>query len=518
MLKDYIKKILVSCSFINICFIRVWTSLTTSENYFYQENIPNIADLAALIVNIIFLSLFFFFAILLFRKTKSSFLRMIWACFFFLTCIIPINFLRINLTDINFSFFSNIPKNLKVPLTLVACALLFFLLKFHLNRLLKIIYVLLLIISPLLVLNILNASLKISRNNALKPVLPIETQISDSQIQHPKQKVILMIYDALDYHNLFVSQNAAQLPHLTQFKEQSLFAKKALSPSNCTLNSIPSYLMGKTVMKAKAIDAYNAHVLLKGANEYISFNAFTPNLFQKIKQQGSHLAVVGWHFPYCKLFGNFLDECTSINSGHVSYGSSSKDFLGKMFEQVHSLNPLYRRIHTVNNFYRFNAQISSSLQNDNIDFLYIHWPLPHNPIIFDSQKNEVSPLVFSNDNNLNLMLLDKTLGLHLSEIEESSWKDAIIIITADHGWGIRPADAFDWIRRIPFFMRLPNHMKFDPIDLPFDTLLLYDLVPKLINKEITSSEEIKSFIQKNAGIFEEENKILEATDQAMHSK
>lgn len=514
--KHSLKDLLVALSFVNLCFIRVWTSLGTSENYFYQENVPSFIDLAALIANILVLSLAFFLAILLFRRTRSSTLRIILACFFFSICIIPLNFLRINLTDINFTIFSNLPKIIKITITLTSCALFFYLVKIHLSKSLKITYALLLIISPLLLLNTVNAFLKISKNNTIKPNLTLKAPTSESQVQASKQKVILMIYDALDYHNLFISKNTAGLPHLTQFKNQSMFASQALSPSNCTLNSIPSYLMGKTVVKAKAIDAHNAQVLLKGANEFSSFNGFMPNFFQKIKQQGTHISVVGWHFPYCKLFGNFIDQCTSLNSGLVSYGSNSNDFLKKISEQFQSLNPLYRRMYTVSNFLKFNHQVSTSLQNSNIDFLYIHWPLPHNPIIYDGQKDEISPLIFSNNNNLNLRLLDKTLATHLNLIKENNWKNAIIIITADHGWGIRPSDEFAWIRRIPFMIRLPNSMKYEKIDFPFNTLLLYDLVPKLINREISSNEEIKSFIQQNAGISDEENQILEITNQAIH--
>lgn len=514
--KQFLKDLLVALSFVNLCFIRVWTSLTSSENYFFQENIPNNADLIALILNILIFSTVFFLVMRLFRRTRSPVLRMIFACFFFVICIIPINFLRINLTQINFALFTSLSKFLKALTILAIFTFTIYTLKFHLNKLLKITYSLLLIFSPLLLLNIVNASIKISRNNAIKPALPGKTQISESQVILPKQKVILMIYDALDYHNLFVSKNKASLPHLTQFKNQSLFANKAISPSDCTLNSISSYLIGKTVMKAKTIDAYKLQVLLKGENEFSYINFSTPNLFQKVKEQGARTAAIGWHFPYCKLFGNFIDQCTSLNSGLVSFGSSSKDFLGKMLEHIHSLSPLYRRMYSVNNFLKFTDQVGSTLQNNNIDFLYIHWPLPHNPIIFDSQTNKISPFVFSNDNNLNLKLLDNTLGFHLGAIKENSWKDAIVILTADHGWGIRPAHEFDWIRRVPLIIRLPNNMKFEEINLPFNTLLLYELVPKLINKEITTSKEIQYFIQKNAGIFDEENKILKATDQIIN--
>lgn len=492
--KQHIKDFLVAFSFVNLCFMRVWIALIYPENYFFEQNLPVILDYGALILNIIFFSALAYFIIYKTRKITSLKIKVAFTIIFLITSLIPLNFIRLSF---GFRFVSFLNSHvIFIILNIFIIILLIYLIRFHLKTFLKVIYISLLIISPYGFINIIQTTLL----NQGKPQNRF-IQVNNKQ-PIKRQRVILFIFDELDYYRLFIKSNNPQLTTIEDLKYSSLFALKAYSPSNRTILSILSYINGRTIIDAQPINESDANLKIDGIPNQIKISSFISNLFSNIYSLGYKTALIGWHIPYCRLYGEWTDSCF-IESSQLSNEFLKPTLFSKVKKQIQSLNPLYGRIRNIEYFKKISQEVENALGRPNIDFIYVHWPIPHMPGLYDTKKQILSPYIYTDEYNSNLTLINKILQDTIGLMKKNNvWDDTILIITSDHGWRSRPENEKQWIRRIPFMIKLAGkNMTYKEINEPFNTLILYDLIPALLKKEISTPDEVVNFIHLNKAKF-----------------
>ncbi len=492
--KQQIKDFLVAFSLVNLCFMRVWEAILSSQNYFFQKIPLSTLDFYALIINAIFFSSCFYLLIRLIRKSTSNKIKIVAATVLLIFALIPLNLIRLSL-HLRFVNSLNYPIIL-IILVVILFAFLSYVIKSHPQTLLKTIYIILLLLSPLGFINAIKglSSLKFIYFESTGP------KISNNSAIH--QKVILLIFDELDYFNLFISNQKPNLPNIAELLENSVFATNAYSPSNQTLLSIPSYIIGQTILDTQPINEKDALLTVEGIENKTLLSTFDSNLFSKISLLDIRTAIIGWHLPYCRLFGKWSTFCYTESSG-LSYDSNDSRFLSKIIKQIQSLSPFFGRLQAITSYKEILLATHEILNKENINFIYIHWPIPHMPGLYNPITNNLSPFVFKNEYNNNLLLVDKTLGEIIAKIKKNNnWDETTLIVTADHGWRNRPENEKQWIRRIPFMIKLAGkNMTYKEINEPFNALILYDLIPALLNKEVSTPDEVANYINQNKDKF-----------------
>ena len=74
------------------------------------------------------------------------------------------------------------------------------------------------------------------------------------------------------------------------------------------------------------------------------------------------------------------------------------------------------------------------IADNNIDFVFVHLPIPHPPGIYDRQTEQLCPCGNYLDN---LALADKTAGLLMSEVNHATrGSRTTVIISSDHSWRV----------------------------------------------------------------------------------
>lgn len=138
--------------------------------------------------------------------------------------------------------------------------------------------------------------------------------------------------------------------------------------------------------------------------------------------------------------------------------------------------------------------------NKDLNFVYFHFPIPHPPQIYDPQVMKERSF---NSNpfgyNENLALVEKSYVEIKKLLEENQmWENSIVIISADH-WKRVPREYFSAHSEIPLIIKLEkkynNGFAYNPV---VSSIIVRDLILPLLRGEINTTEDLVSFISKEA--------------------
>jgi hypothetical protein len=321
-----------------------------------------------------------------------------------------------------------------------------------------------------------------------------------------RHRVLWNLFDETDYRLLFSERpRGLTLPALDRLQNGTFFADHAYPPGQFTAYSIPSYLSGKTVTQVlKVLPSGELSVAFSGGPS-VKWNP-EETIFSTVKRLGYTSAAVGWYLPYCEMLGGYPDECHRYS--HYSfykrpYQDSVLGSLGDFFAELTFLRP--DRMH----FQRLNYDAifaeAMRLESDpEMDFVFIHWNIPHAPWIYDREKGKVTE---SNGKEVdgyvdNLALLDRTVGKLRARLESTgAWEDSTFLVSTDHNWN--SSQSFDGKidLRIPFLLKAPHQKEGLSYHFPFNALLIHDLLPALLKGDVETADEISDWIQTHAAEF-----------------
>lgn len=330
----------------------------------------------------------------------------------------------------------------------------------------------------------------------LYPFTLVDRVSSESHINRDQsRRVVLFIFDELDNKWAVEKRpSSVAMPVFDRFRDVSWEAVEAYPPAGATLQSIPSYFLGKIVAKTRFNDPFQFDALNDETGRWIPLNN-PDSLIGRLKKKGISSGIVGFYFPYGRLLGSQLTMCKWEAFSTFFWLPNIPAWTFPIIKSY----PFARRLafmHAKNRLL-FNAQ--QSIGRKDIGFLLIHLPFPHLPTQYDPQAGRRSHLVI--DHNLarsyqkNLLRMDQVFGLLLDRLNASGTAtNTTVILTSDHGFRNDPSSEF----RIPFIVHFPGQTNKVLFNDSFNTVTLYNLIPEIFSGTITDGGQLSAWMQANA--------------------
>jgi hypothetical protein len=204
--------------------------------------------------------------------------------------------------------------------------------------------------------------------------------------------------------------------------------------------------------------------------------------------------MVGWYHPYCRQFGDCFDSCSAEPVFLSAIGrKADRPFANRVADQLLTILPTNRRRLAVKSYLSILEGARALLDDPRPGLVFVHFPVPHVPAIYDRRSGRLSVTRFSNlDGYLdNVALVDRTIG-ELRQLLEAQgrWDDVTLLVTADHGW--RERATYDGIRNreVPFLLKLAYQQSGLVFEKPFSTVATGELLAAILRGSVSQPEDV----------------------------
>lgn len=312
-------------------------------------------------------------------------------------------------------------------------------------------------------------------------------------------RVIVMVFDELDYRLAFESSRGPELKGLSRLRASSLFATQAFPPSNATAISMPALLMGERLQNIRT-DRRDGLDLFREDGSVVSFGD-SATLVHRAVGEGHRVALIGWYHAYCRLFTMASDCLDSPGHGHsTSYPAT--DAWEVMIAQWRQVVP-FGSSYAVSRYENSVARFRRVLADPSLGLVFAHFSIPHGPVIFDASTGKLTNAVrevtyatgpvgyFSN-----LMLVDRLVDETMDAMQ-AGCRGCILVVTSDHWW--RWARRYDGRtdRRVPFAVYMPGESGSTLLGRKFNTEFLAHLVMAMLRGEPATRADIARWIERH---------------------
>lgn len=273
-------------------------------------------------------------------------------------------------------------------------------------------------------------------------------------------RVVLLLMDELDQRLVFEKRpEGLELPEFDRLRDEGLYASQAFAPSDWTVSSVPMQITSRLAHGAHINGPDSLQVNWKdedGRSEWSDADT----LFHWAHGEGKDIGVVGTYHPYCRLFAEFLTECTFVQHD----GPHMQRLMPNLAKHLEGLvyvlpapvpfrldaftwagaNTQLHQVYQYDAIKGHQATLSAAEQlvmRADLDLVYIHTYAPHPAGVyragygyFDPEANDFT-LGPDTDYIDNLVLADRTLGHLRQTMEEAgTWDETTFIISSDHGY------------------------------------------------------------------------------------
>mgnify|MGYP004003136171 CR=1 FL=1 len=325
--------------------------------------------------------------------------------------------------------------------------------------------------------------------------------------------VIWIIFDELDERVGFRERpKDIKMPALDRFRGETTVATQAIPPGDVTLYSIPTLLLGKRINAVKFERADDLKLIPENGGNQLSWRE-NPGILEHLRKKNIDIAVLAQDaHPYCRIFGKLVSYCWEESepwvSGtwtvanrvtvvirtvleHVPFVSR---YLGKQISTPFTLSVKYKK---------FMSGVKKALVDPKLEFIFIHWNLPHRPFGYDRHKDTFLPNERVDEKPVlgyldNLELTDQAFASMRATLERvQRWDKATVIVSADHRW--RKAEQHDGIKStlVPFMVKLPGQQKQSLISKPIFTARTRFLIEKIFGKPLKSKLDVFEVMRHN---------------------
>lgn len=336
-------------------------------------------------------------------------------------------------------------------------------------------------------------------------------------------RLVWIIFDEFDQGLAFDARpESVQLPEMDRLRSESMVANGATQTEEWTDYAIPTLLSGRVFSDFNIAGANRLMVLPVGSREWSDWRD-QPNVFERARDLGINAAIVGWHFPYCRILGDKVTRCFAASGGppdSLQIGNQAAQY--GILRSVVFLFQL-RWASLVDIFSprtppRDLAMIEAHVQERQLDqytlirdralrdavdrqigLVYIHVPVPHPYGIYDRQRKDFR-LTSSTSYLDNLALADRMVGRVRRALKQAGlWESTSLLITGDHG--LRPwlwSGRYNWSAeldrlmtngpsgRVPFILKLAGHTDSVVYYRPFFNFITGGLVEALLSGEVST--------------------------------
>jgi hypothetical protein len=506
--RHQLTNLLTAFSLGTLCFIRRWYDLENLQphglDYFRASPADSTLLVSTILSSLILAAVFWIFWLWVERHPTPGF-RMFGHCVFLLVLIFPIESVRRYWNTRTDKF--DIGSNLALWLIEILLASGFVAVLRGNTRVLRAARraaVLLTLLFPALMIDFGLNHLSAEQAGDFTSRAPL-ARLPARGVNAPR--LIWLVFDELDQRVAFGRRPASlELPELDRLRAESLVANHSTQTAMFTAIALPSLLSGRVFTNAQAIDANTLDVVPDGSTKRIPWRG-EPNVFTRARELGVNAELVGWHHPYCRIFGDQMTGCFALPSTHSSAALAQesnaardgvlKTILDLYWTQLQNLadmlhsrgEPGSERVTDAeiqrdqqSQYFQIRDQAYSRAVDPKIGLLFVHFPTPHPFPIYNRRERNFNlrgPLDYFD----NVALVDRTLGELRRALEQSGlWDRTALLITADHG--LRPGA---WIGHLGWTQELDRLTgRKDPLTVPFILKLPGQTAPAVIEKRFSN--------------------------------
>ena len=481
---------LVSVSLANLCLLRVWTPLLLpNESEYFAKTAYDRIDYISILLNLALLASLFFSFSRVARSCDKGWLRIL-AQVTFLLCLLPLfdfarRYLGLSYSDfLRFGF----------PGLIIGASgfgVLIFLLRVQLCRYA---YAVLLYTIPFAALTSAQALWHVANRDWPHPVtIALEKRAEPSD----KPRVVWIIFDEWDQQVTFDRRpTSLQLPNIDAFARSSFLATNAYPPSGGTLVSIPSLLTGSLMAEVRP-ESYAQLLIRAVGEEHLSDFRQHASILSPSSFPESRLAVAGWYHPYSRLIPTGANIAVHWENSLQLQGFRAEGFCATIMAQLsYALMPYLIMVESPGMYGRIHAFAVTAVCDPNIDVIFLHYPIPHLPGIYESSSGKVGlQLKREYESHFaNLALVDRTLGEILAALDGAKLRNrTAIILSSDHWWRASPLVAGERSHRVPFLIQLPEKRERRVFDLPINTVRTLGVVQEILRGSVQNYDQLLAY-------------------------
>ena len=494
-------------SFANLCLLNIWASLQ-NRTTFYHRGIPlSYSEIGAVTLTVVLLSAVFALTITFMRRVRNPWLEWAARLGFLVLLIVPLRNIRLQFgllgEPLQFVFEHTGRPGLIAGLAVVLAAA-----AYWSRQAIAGARVLLFVLAPLFVVNLAN-SLWIAHALRGQPYAARKAPIMKARAP-VGARVVLLLFDELDYRLAFAERPPGiRMPEFDRLRSGSVFARNTRAAQSETVLSVPSILSGREVKEARSATS-NQLVLVSSSGTVLWGSV--PNIFSEARQSGIRTALAGWYHPYCRVLGESLDDCVSVQGvsdrpewAHgVSLVTNMRLQLRRQlaaFPLVH----LYRDSSDVarpehrREYLSIHSRALEYVVNPAFGLVYLHYPVPHPPGMFDPATDDFD-LEHPHGYVDNLPLVDHTLrDLRAAMERAGTWNSTTLILTADHPLRTRmwPGEEQLWGAEsplVPFIIKLAGEERGLEFTPRINNRVIHDLVLALLAGELRTRPELEHWL------------------------
>jgi hypothetical protein len=328
-----------------------------------------------------------------------------------------------------------------------------------------------------------------------------KSDVKYAPTQANARKVIWIVFDEFDPEVAFSKKNLDDLPNFKFLMDGAVNHSKMYAPSNATIISIPSMLMGVPTYgnNYKGVGILDVKTSEK---TLLPFN-YKNTIFQRLAEGKFNASILGYYHPYCELFQQTKCQAFPMFQDFKWYSGIVNAYASrgalKLFDKLFNVH--YVSSSSVDSMAYITEKqlslLSGFVLDENVDFSFIHLNVPHLPSNYAQEFfNVTSSSQFSNNlvnYKLNLRLADHSLGLILRDIDQIKDKKVLLILSSDH-W-FRAKDEGKVVSSPALFIAKINEDN-QKISLTKSTSSIYieEMVNKFLNNEISSHGDIQNYL------------------------
>jgi hypothetical protein len=332
--------------------------------------------------------------------------------------------------------------------------------------------------------------------------------------------VFFFVFDEWSYRR---SVDGAELRpflvHLRDFARQAVVFHHALSPGRDTDASLPMLIYAsrdQAAIPGALVERTTVNPVYEASNGRRP--PPPPSLFEIARRERYGTVLLGFFLPYQRMLGSQVDRYRVYPIYLKGHTFVERMFLRALENLRHWTDPIslghFRPWH-LRSFTAHWKEINDALNADVMKsiglfapntFVFVHYPLPHAPFIFepdgslrrgvevrwDKARDDGEDLVFGTveDYERHLRRLDNVIGGIVDRLKQTGkFEEALVIFTSDHSWRndpeLRPGDD---VRRVPLIVKLPHQTEPWRVDAEFETIRLKKLITAVLEGRCNSGE------------------------------
>jgi Sulfatase len=265
------------------------------------------------------------------------------------------------------------------------------------------------------------------------------------QMASPQQRVVWILMDELSYDQVYEHrQPDVKLPVFDELKKNSVVFSDVQPEGYYTERIVPALFLGRRIDNIRSSLHRDLYIHDTEASRWEPFNQ-EASILGEAERSGWTTGVAGWYNPYCHILENVLDSCYWQAIGPVTpmlFGEQHAVLSAAAFPLDSLLahfkaftSPWNAKVVAHTQEYKdLMRAADAEIQDQSIDFVFLHLPVPHPPGIYDRKTGRLGVAGTYLDN---LALADKTLGNLLEEIKGTAVANrTTVILSSDHSWRV----------------------------------------------------------------------------------